>query len=58
MDKMIQKMIDEIIVIDTILKYEDRDDKIDEYTRRRGLIIYFLLEKYTTDEIEDMIKNN
>lgn len=57
MDKMVQKMIDEINVIDTILQYEDRDDKIDEYTRR-GLILYFLLEKYTLDEINNMIENN
>ncbi len=56
MDKMIQKMIEEIKFIDTMLEYEDRDDKIDEYTRRRGLIIYFLIEIYTLDEINDLTR--
>lgn len=55
-DKMIQKMVDEIKIIDKLLPTLFDIQKIDEYTRRRGLIIYFLLTIYTLDEINDLTR--
>lgn len=55
-DKMIQKMIDEIKIIDKLLPTLFDIQKIDEYARRRGIIIYFLLTIYTLDEINDLTR--